>query len=87
MHLSREIPARREIIQAKWCKKDFIKMGKEVRKARQCMRDPMDKCYWCGHKFIDGEMMALACLSGEGNKILCQNCAAQLESSAEDKTE
>jgi len=38
----------------------------------------MDKCYWCGHPFENGEMMALACFEKKGNKVLCQGCAKKL---------
>jgi hypothetical protein len=38
----------------------------------------MDCCYWCRHPFADGEMMALACFGGIGNKVLCQRCADDL---------
>ena len=81
MRLSRMIPARRMTLIALWCKKDFVVMGDEYRHVRRVLRDPMDSCFWCGHEFEDGEMMALACFDGKGNKILCQGCATELEAS------
>jgi len=38
------------------------------------MGKPLDTCWWCKHKFKDGEMMGLAAVSGKLNKILCGSC-------------
>ena len=81
MRLSRRIPAHTKTIKARWCKRDFLVMGEKYRHARRRMRKPLDMCYWCKHKFKDGEMMALAAFEGIDNKLLCQNCAAELMSS------
>jgi len=39
----------------------------------------MDTCFWCGHEFVDGEMMALAQPKKGKNKALCQSCAGNME--------
>jgi len=40
----------------------------------------MDSCFWCGYKFENGEMMALASPEKGTNKVLCQKCVDVLES-------
>ena len=78
LRLSRQVPARIETITVLWCRKDFIPMSQRYRLMRRKMGKPRDSCFWCGHEFIDGEMMALAALEGEGNKTLCQQCADEM---------
>lgn len=78
MKLSKPVPARTKTLTALWCHKDFIAMSPNYRAILAKMRDRMDQCYWCGHVFVDGEMMALACFEGIGNKTLCHGCADQL---------
>lgn len=78
MKLSRRIPARTMTITASWCKREFMRMSPTYRAIRSKTRNPMDKCHWCEHPFEDGEMMALACFGGKGNKTLCQACANEL---------
>ncbi len=78
LKLSRRISARTETLVASWCRKDFMEMSQEFRAIRAKSKNPMDKCFWCKHKFKDGEMMALACFGGKGNKTLCQECAGKL---------
>ncbi len=73
--LRRLIPAHNKTITALWCKKEFMRMSQTYRDVRSRSRNPMDSCYWCKHKFDDGEMMALACFNTRGNKTLCQHCA------------
>ena len=82
MCLSRKVPARTKTLTAKWCRKEFLEMSPQYRAIRGTMRNKMDTCYWCKHKFQDGEMMALACFDGVkgGNKVLCQDCATELVS-------
>ena len=75
--LSRRVPARTRTITALWCKLDFMEMSETFRAIRGRSRNPMDKCYWCGHAFANGEMMALAAFKGK-NKTLCQTCGAEL---------
>jgi len=78
VELSRTIPAHRKAIKFNWCKKDFMEMSPRYRRIRSTLRDPMDACFWCKHKFIDGEMMALAQPEKGTNKVLCQACADEL---------
>ena len=85
---ARTVPARTETLSATWCHKDFMEMSDKYRAARDKLRNPMDKCYWCKHPFTNGEMMALACFEKKGNKVLCQSCADDLlkEEVVEEKT-
>lgn len=81
--LTRRIPARTKTATFLWCKKDFTKMDPGYRAIRATTSDPMDQCFWCNHKFKDGEMMALANFGTKGNKMLCQGCAGELVESEE----
>lgn len=83
LKLSRRIPARTKTLVATNIKKDFMKMSQEYRDIRSRLSKPMDTCYWCNHKFKDGEMMALIFIDRSGNKILCQSCATEMESNNE----
>jgi hypothetical protein len=76
--LSKLVPARTKTVTALWCRKDFLAMSQKVRDIRSGFRDKMRKCFWCNHKFADGEMMALASFEHFGNKVLCQLCADEL---------
>ena len=76
--LSKRVPARTKTLTAVWFHKDFCEMNVRFRAIRKRARNPMDKCYWCEHPFKDGEMMALACFKGKGNKVLCQTCGDEL---------
>jgi len=78
MKLIKTIPARVKTVNFLWCKKDCMKMNQGFRDARKKMKRKMTSCWWCNHKFVDGEMMALACAEGSGNKMLCQKCADKL---------
>lgn len=75
--LKRVIPARTKTLIVASCKRDWMRMSPQFRAIRAKASQKMDKCGWCSHPFVDGEMMALA-LSNEGNKNLCQKCAGQL---------
>ena len=77
MELSKTVPARKVKFQASSCKLDFMEMNQRFRDIRAKSRNPMDKCAWCKHEFVDGEMMALA-ITNSGNKVLCQSCGQQL---------
>jgi hypothetical protein len=81
--LSKRVPARTRTETADWCQREFLPMTPDFRRIRSSRRNPMDKCYWCGHPFDDGEMMALAAFVEKGNKTLCQSCADELLSSQE----
>ena len=73
------VPARTETIIFEWCHKDFVKMGPDFRRGRSRSRNKLDKCWWCNHKFADGEMITLAHPKGKINKVLCQKCASELQ--------
>jgi hypothetical protein len=76
--LSKKIPSYIKQVMARWCKKEFMEMSPEFRRIRG-EKDNMLNCYWCKHKFEDGEMMALASFVGKvGNGTLCQKCASEL---------
>lgn len=76
MWLSRVVPARRKTVRFQWCARDFLTVTPQFRQIRSGSRNPMDKCWWCGHVFADGEKLSLACPEGKGgNKALCASCA------------
>ena len=81
MYLAKNIPARIETFEATQCKLDWMAMSQRFRDIRSKSRNPMDKCHWCKHPFVDGEMMAIA-LSNKGNNVLCQTCGKKLLESA-----
>lgn len=81
MELSHTLPAKIQVETALWCKTQYLEMSQQFRKIRTYATDKMDKCWWCGHVFADGEMMALACFENKGNKVLCRDCALQLKAS------
>ena len=62
-----------------WIKQEYLPYGEKFRAARQGMRKQYNKCKACGHKFEDGEMMALAGFGKKGNQTLCQTCACDLD--------
>jgi len=80
LKLSRKIPSHTKTVVFTWCNKDFMAMSQEFRNIRSRSRNPMDTCFWCGHEFIDGEMMALAKPQKGTNKVLCQSCAGNMDS-------
>jgi len=79
MKLSRLVPAHTKTEGFCWIKSDFMVMDQRYREVRGKCRRPMDACFWCKHKFADGEMMALAGRPKAVNVILCQRCAAKAE--------
>ena len=73
--LSKRIPARTKTMHFNWVKQHWMTMSPEFRAIRARGRNPMDKCGWCGHSFIDGESMALASVKeASKNTVLCQSC-------------
>lgn len=72
--LSRMIPARRKTVEFLWIKREFMEMSQRYRNVRKSMGRPNGACWWCKHKFEDGEMMGLAAISGKLNKLLCGSC-------------
>lgn len=77
LKLSKIKPAETVTFQADSCTLNFMEMSQTFRNVRKRSRNPMDKCHWCKHPFVDGEMMALA-FTRRGNKTLCQACAKSL---------
>ncbi len=75
MQLSKVIPTHKKVVEFNWCKKDWLQISPRYREIRGKSRNPMDSCFWCGHKFADGEMMALAQPKTGTNKTLCSTCA------------
>ena len=78
MKLSKRISARTKTIKFEWCKKDFTVMDSGYRAIRGKMQNLMDTCFWCKHKFEDGETIALAYIKGKRNVVLCQICANEI---------
>lgn len=78
LQLSKRVPARIKTVTATWCHKNFLEMTDQYRQIRAKFRRKMDKCFWCGHPFANGEIMALACFDEHGNDVVCQSCADKL---------
>ena len=79
--LSRRIPAHTKTITVKWCAHEFATYDDTWRKIRGKSLSPMSICYWCKRSFDDGEVFALVCIEGRGNKVICEKCAESLEGS------
>jgi hypothetical protein len=77
VEISKIVPARKVKFEASSCKLDWLEMNQQFRDIRSKGRHKMNKCDWCSHAFVDGEMMALA-IANNGNKVLCQSCGQQL---------
>lgn len=77
MKISKRVPARTVTFEASCCKLQFMEMNPRFREIRAKSRNKFDNCFWCKHKFADGEMMAMA-ISNSGNKVLCQTCGQKL---------
>ena len=75
LKLSRQVPTRTKTLNILRCKKDFMPMTNQFREIRSRSREPLDTCYWCHHKFENGEMMALGIVEKRGNAVFCQTCA------------
>ena len=73
LKLSKYIPGRIKTIEITWYKADFMVMSDKYK------RGHMRSCFWCGHKFENGEMVALAGVKGKLNKILCKKCIELIE--------
>ncbi len=77
MQLSKRISARTETFKINQMKKDFATMNDRYREIRGGLRYPMTSCYWCKHKFVNGEMIAIVIPEKGRNRVLCQSCADQ----------
>ena len=78
MKISRVIPSHKKELIISHLKRDFMPMTDEYRRIRSEFRNPMTSCFWCGYKFVNGDMIALAFCIG-GNKVLCQSCCENVE--------
>lgn len=78
MKLSRSVPSHNKVLSIEHLKRDFMPMSDSYREIRSRFRNPMTSCFWCGYKFVNGDMMALAFCRG-GNKVLCQSCCEKVE--------
>lgn len=81
MKLSKRVPARTRTEKFRWCKQAWMTMTPRYREIRGKCRRPMDTCFWCKHKFKDGDIMALAARESASNVVLCPSCACELKSS------
>ena len=80
--LSRRVPARTRTENFTWIRRPFLTMSQQYRDVRKRMK-PMDSCFWCRHKFADGETMNLAGRPKGANVILCDSCADSASSGEE----
>jgi hypothetical protein len=67
-----------EIFEITWINHDFMEMSQKFRDMRAKHTNKGDKCWWCGHSFEDGEMMALVGVAKKLNQLVCQSCASAL---------
>ena len=72
--LSRRVPARTKTETFTWIRRPFLEMSQKYRDVRKRL-NPMDSCFWCRHKFEDGETMNLAGRPKGRNVVLCDTCA------------
>jgi hypothetical protein len=77
--LSRIVPAHRITEKFRWVQRNFRKFG-VFKAARERIKLPVqDGCWWCKTLFADDDMMALAQPEKGANRLLCQDCAGELE--------
>lgn len=77
MRLSRRVPARTVTAEFPWITKMKLPMGPAWRKARERMRNKLDKCWWCKRPFEDGDEIYAAAQAGKKNVVLCGECAKE----------
>lgn len=61
-----------------WINCTFSVYGAKWRAIRDTMSYKANECFRCGHKFEDGESIALGAFKEVGNKVLCETCAKDL---------
>lgn len=76
--LSKRVLAHTKTVAFRWCKLEWMEMSKQFRNIRAGARKKLNTCFWCRHKFTDGEMMALAAREQAGNVVLCRQCGEEL---------
>lgn len=57
-------------------------MSERFRKIREKCGDKFIGCFWCKHKFVDGEQMALVGRKGKLNALACQSCVDTIQPEA-----
>lgn len=64
-----------------WVKPKFTTFTDGYRKIRMTMGDSSEDwvCFKCDRKFILNDIIGLACFKEVGNKILCYDCAVELD--------
>lgn len=67
-----------QIYKPKWIKLKFTEYNSEYIRIRGTMKTKMNRCFCCNKGFELNDMIALACFENVGNKVLCQECAADL---------
>lgn len=77
--LSKRVPARTKTEDITWVKRNFQEMSPRFREIREKVGDKFIGCFWCKHKFIDGEQMALAGRKGKLNGLMCQSCVEKID--------
>lgn len=77
--LTKRVPARTKTVTFCWIAREFRRIDDKYRAIRSKSRNPMDTCFWCRHKFVNGEMMALAARDKGSNVVLCQDCAGKMK--------
>jgi hypothetical protein len=74
MKISREIPARKEILDILWCRSNFLNYG-EMEAARSKVKIKTQKnCFWCRSKFQSVDIVGLVGIKGKKNQLVCQAC-------------
>ena len=76
MKLTRIIPAHRKTMELTWLKKEFVTVTPRILKIWKDTKQS-SCCYWCKHRFDVGEVVALAGVKNEVNRVLCQACAKE----------
>ena len=85
LKVKKYIPARTDIYEIAWYKKDFCVMTPKYREIRERARNKMTSCWWCKKQILDDEKMSLVCIDGKGNKIFCSKCISIIEDADERK--
>ena len=79
MKLTKIVPKRTKTIEFRWIQKDFMEMSQKYRDIRSQCKSRLDKCDWCNHEFVDGEMMSLGQPLIGRNMMLCKSCCSEAQ--------
>ena len=77
--LRKAIAAHTKVVKITQAKREWVEMSDRFRLIRSKMRNPMDTCFWCGHKFDNGDKMGIALMDKGPNKVICNDCFDKLE--------